>query len=293
MGSIEKFISAIRWAADSDKVGYDQGDRTTVRFYSSKPTESDCSWLVVAALRHAGFETGGASYTGNMAEELCKHGWKRVANDGNPQAGDILLNHVNHVAVWLGDCLAQASSDENGDIRGGRAGDQTGDEVNTRGYYNYPWDCYLRWTGVRDTPSQAAKPVAAKKTPPCPKYRAFFGGKWQVWMTDGKQAGASGTPIYDFEAKGLGSKGWFQLTLEGGVVLPKNKRNEKRAKRVIGITVYYDTDVSKYGRYYEAYYRVRPKGRDWLKWETDDLDGGAGDDRNAVCCFQMKLRRCG
>lgn len=47
------------------------------------------------------------------------------------------------MAVWCGDRLAQASIDENGNIAGGLRGDQTGVEVNTRGYYSYPWDCYL------------------------------------------------------------------------------------------------------------------------------------------------------
>lgn len=293
MPSIQKFIDAMRWAADSDKVGYDQGDRTTVEFYSDRATESDCSWLIIAALRYAGFETGGATYTGNMAEELCKHGWRRVANDGNPQPGDILLNHVNHVAAWLGDCLAQASIDENGNIAGGRAGDQTGDEVNTRGYYNFPWNCYLRWAGESDAGS--AKPAAAKpsaKPPTSPEYRIFREGKWRQWKSDGATAGTAAADIYDMDFRYLGPNGWFALTLEGGEELPKNKHNDGHAKKVIGVTVYYDTAEPEKTGYYEAVYRVYSGGR-WLKWEHDDEDGGAGDDRNPVRRLQLKIAQCG
>jgi hypothetical protein len=41
--------------------------------------------------------------------------------------------------------LAQASIDENGNISGGKVGDQTGWEIHTRSYYNYPWNCVLRY----------------------------------------------------------------------------------------------------------------------------------------------------
>lgn len=59
-----------------------------------------------------------------------------------------LLNDVHHVAVYLGGGkLAQASISERGTAYG-RAGDQTARETNIRGYYNYPWNCYLRYGGV-------------------------------------------------------------------------------------------------------------------------------------------------
>lgn len=40
--------------------------------------------------------------------------------------------------------LAQASHDERGTYHGGAAGDQTGDELNIRTWYNRPWDTVLR-----------------------------------------------------------------------------------------------------------------------------------------------------
>lgn len=144
MGSIGAFCDAMRWAADSDQVGYSQSDRWGVVFFGDGLYNADCSSLVIQALQYAGFDTGDASYTGNMSENLCSRGWERLRPGVALQAGDILLNDGNHVAAWLGDCIAQASIDENGNIAGGRRGDQTGAEVNTCGYYNYPWNAVLR-----------------------------------------------------------------------------------------------------------------------------------------------------
>lgn len=144
MPSISEFCDAMRWAADSDQVGYSQSDRWGVVFFGDGLYNADCSSLVIQALRYAGFDTGDASYTGNMSENLTARGWERLRPGVALQAGDILLNDGNHVAAWLGDCLAQASIDENGNIAGGRPGDQTGAEINTRSYYNYPWNAVLR-----------------------------------------------------------------------------------------------------------------------------------------------------
>lgn len=143
-GSITKFIDRMYYWCVVVSLGYDQSNRLDFRHGG----ETDCSALVLHALREAGFDTGQATYTGNMRSNLTSRGWKVVANNGNPQAGDILLNDVNHVAVYIGNGkLAQASIDERGKISGGKGGDKTGRETNVSNYYNYPWNCYLRWTG--------------------------------------------------------------------------------------------------------------------------------------------------
>lgn len=147
-GSIQKLIDRMIYWCETVSLGYDQSNRLDFR----DGGETDCSALVIYALNEAGFETGSASYTGNMRSNLTARGWKVVTNNGKPQAGDILLNDVNHVAVYIGGGkLAQASIDENGRITGGQGGDQTGRETNISNYYNYPWNCYLRWTGANDT----------------------------------------------------------------------------------------------------------------------------------------------
>ena len=87
---------------------------------------------MIHCLKEAGFDTGNATYTGNLSDNLTRRGWIRLPANGNPQAGDILLNDVHHVAVYLGGGkLAQASISERGTAYG-KAGDQTGRETNIR-----------------------------------------------------------------------------------------------------------------------------------------------------------------
>ncbi|OXN01672.1 endolysin-like domain-containing protein [Bifidobacterium vansinderenii] len=144
MPSIQKLCDRMRYWCVSVSLGYDQSQRWNI--YPGG--ECDCSSLVIHCLREAGFDTGSASYTGNMSQQLCARGWKRLPNNGRPAKGDILLNDVHHVAVYLGGGkLAQASIDERGRASGGQSGDQTGYETNIRSYYNYPWSCYLRYAG--------------------------------------------------------------------------------------------------------------------------------------------------
>ena len=178
MGDLNKFCERMRYWCDEGNLGYDQSNRQDIRYGG----ECDCSSLVIYALKEAGFDTGAASYTGNLSGNLVARGWRRVSNNGRPCKGDVLLNDRSHVAAWLGDCLAQASIDERGRISGGKAGDQGAPngrgETNTRGYYDYPWDCYLRWTG-------ASVPVA-----PLGNAATRQAQRWLVGM--GWSVGASG-----------------------------------------------------------------------------------------------------
>ena len=147
MPDINTFINCMEYWCNAANLGYSQADRWNI-----KPGgDCDCSSLVIFALREAGFNTGSASYTGNMLPNLIAHGWQRVPNNGNPQPGDILLNIADHVAVYLGNGqIAQASYSENRSANG-RPGDQTGHETNVSPYYNYPWDCYLRYVGANNS----------------------------------------------------------------------------------------------------------------------------------------------
>ena len=149
MSNIKTFINQMRYWTTTANLGYSQADRWNIK----NGGNCDCSSLVIFALRQSGFNTGSASYTGNMLPNLTSHGWQRVPNNGNPQPGDILLNIVHHVAVYLGNGqLAQASYSENHSTTG-RPGDQTGRETNVSHYYNYPWDCYLRYVGTQSAPT--------------------------------------------------------------------------------------------------------------------------------------------
>ena len=149
MGDISTFISEMKaWCEERD-LGYDQMQRWDIR----PGGEADCSSLVIRALQDSGFDTGSASYTGDLSSNLCARGWVRLPVDGNPQPGDICLNDAEHVAVCtsLG-MISYASIDENGGISGGESGDQTGFETKTAPYYDHPWDCYLRYVGGQPQP---------------------------------------------------------------------------------------------------------------------------------------------
>lgn len=135
----------IYWCRDAN-MGYSQSDRWN---FNPNGGNCDCSSLVIHCLREAGFDAGGSTYTGNMWSNLASRGWRRLPVNGNPLPGDILLNDIHHVAVYIGSGrLAQASISEHGTAYGA-AGDQTGRETNISNYYNYPWNCYLRFAGAQ------------------------------------------------------------------------------------------------------------------------------------------------
>lgn len=150
------FVARMVYWCLHGNLGYDQYNRWDIRVGG----ESDCSSLVIWALREAGQDTGGATYTGNLSANLVARGWQRIIPNGKPQPGDILLNDVHHVAVCVGNGqIAQASIDERGRASGGQSGDQSNYETNVRSYYDYPWNAYLRYVGKGGGSSAPAKSV--------------------------------------------------------------------------------------------------------------------------------------
>lgn len=135
---------ALRTAAD-DTHGYDQTNRWGADY--------DCSSFVITAFKEAGVPLT-CTYTGNMRGDMLRNGFTDVTasvnltNGAGLQGGDVLLNHKHHTALYCGgDKVVQASINECGTTTGGATGDQTGKEIYTRSYYNYPWDCVLRYVG--------------------------------------------------------------------------------------------------------------------------------------------------
>ena len=149
MPSLAVFCERMRYWCDEGNLGYDQIERWNIY----EGGECDCSSLVIHCLQEAGFDTGDAYYTGNLSENLTARGWERLWPDiSSAQPGDILLNDANHVAAVVdgygwGATIGEAWLDENGGIYYGQSGDQNGLETRTRGIYNFPWDCFLRYTG--------------------------------------------------------------------------------------------------------------------------------------------------
>lgn len=175
--------------------GYSQanrmGDGTTETICLSDGTtvtiaggDRDCSSAVVTALRAVGVNTFGASYTGNMREQLLKtglFGWRKMGVK-SAQRGDIYLNEKCHTAVCVspygsarGDLLAQFSISEKGTVTGTK-GDQTGRESNIKAYYSYPWDGTLYWLGDGKTLNGPNTEVADNTVPSLGDTR-YFGPK--------------------------------------------------------------------------------------------------------------------
>lgn len=131
---------------DGTVVGISFGDR-------------DCSSAAIECYAALGVDCGGATYTGNMRRCMTgtgKFSW--ITDLSQRQRGDILLNESHHAAVYLGNGkLGQFSISETGGVSGVR-GDQTGYESNVKGYYNYPWNGILRYTGPNSTPHDVIQP---------------------------------------------------------------------------------------------------------------------------------------
>lgn len=136
--------NALQWAigvANDDSHGYSQSSRWGPDY--------DCSSFVISALKSAGLDVGGATYTGNMRSNLTAHDftwipWSQISSSANLQRGDILLNEATHTEFYLGNNQNVGAHSNRGYPQ---SGDQTGTEVSVSGYYYHPWDGVLRYNG--------------------------------------------------------------------------------------------------------------------------------------------------
>lgn len=148
MSKIEKATQIMEQLAADNSHGYDQ----TYRW--GEYGDYDCSSAVISAWEQAGVpvKTNGATYTGNMRGVFLRSGFADVTASVNLstgaglQRGDVLLNYERHTAMYVGGGKeVEASINEFGTAKGGRPGDQTGKEFYVRNYWNYPWNCVLRF----------------------------------------------------------------------------------------------------------------------------------------------------
>jgi hypothetical protein len=152
--AIQNAVDLIKDACMQWNLGYDESNRLDFR----KGGETDCSALVILVCEQSGLLPGnnirkgiGATFTGNMRVNFKTRGWQVLSDLPASQLrpGDVLLNDDDHTAMYVGnDQLAQASIDENGHAKGGKSGDQTGHETEVRSYYDFPWECVLRFHGT-------------------------------------------------------------------------------------------------------------------------------------------------
>lgn len=146
MSKVENYTQQAIKIANDNRHGYSQYNRWGSPDY-------DCSSLVITVVEKAGIpvKTKGATYTGNMYSVFLRCGFKDVTNSVNLRTGqglkrgDILLNTTHHTEIYIGNGKnVGARISELGTIYG-KAGDQTGQEIRTHSYYNYPWNYVLRY----------------------------------------------------------------------------------------------------------------------------------------------------
>lgn len=144
MTVIEK---AVQWAIDTandNSHGYSQADRWGPDY--------DCSSFVITAYEQAGLalREAGASYTGNMRGAFIACGFVDVtyqcglSSGYGIQAGDVLLNYSAHTCIAIGNGKVANCRTNEGHPQ---SGDQSGNEIRLQAYWNYPWNCVLRYKG--------------------------------------------------------------------------------------------------------------------------------------------------
>ena len=145
MSVIDNAVAWARRIAADDSHGYDQANRWGADY--------DCSSFVISAYKAAGVPLE-CTYTGDIRGDMLRRGFADVtaacnlSTGAGVQEGDVLLNYARHTALALGSGrIVQASINERGTATGGMTGDQTGREICERAYFDYPWDCVLRYTG--------------------------------------------------------------------------------------------------------------------------------------------------
>ncbi len=147
----EKLERALQWAiaiANDNSHGYSQSNRWGNPDY-------DCSSFVISALKAAGYDVGGATFTQNMRSALTPRGftwipWSQIGGAGNLRRGDILLNDSTntskqHTEFYLGNNQNVGAHQNYGYPA---PGDQTGREISVSGYYDHPWTGVLRENGA-------------------------------------------------------------------------------------------------------------------------------------------------
>lgn len=152
MSKIETYVQNAINIANDNTHGYSQVNRWGKDY--------DCSSLVITVVENAGIPVKskcGATYTGNMLSAFKKCGFTDVASRVNLATGsglvrgDILLNRAHHTEIYIGNGKnVGAHISETGGVTG-RTGDQTGKEICTNNYYNFPWTNVLRYTAEATT----------------------------------------------------------------------------------------------------------------------------------------------
>ena len=146
MNKIENYTQQAINIANDNRHGYSQYNRWGYPDY-------DCSSLIISVVQNSGIpvKSNGATYTGNMYKTFIKSGFKDVTKSVDLRSGrglkrgDVLLNHIHHTEIYIGNGKSVSARISELGTTYGKNGDQTGNEINTHKYYNYPWNAVLRY----------------------------------------------------------------------------------------------------------------------------------------------------
>lgn len=209
--SLSSFISNALAIANDDSHGYSMINRWGPDY--------DCSSFVITCLKQAGFDTGGATYSGNMVSNLTAHGFSYIpsskidlSTSASLQAGDILMAS-GHTEIYIGNGK-RVGAHNNYD---GKTGDSGGNEINVLNYTRGSWYGILRYTGSGS--SASAVTTAAATTTASSSAQA---GTYKVNANLNLRSGNStGTSILTTIPKGTSvsvsqvSNGWGKTTYSG------------------------------------------------------------------------------
>lgn len=149
MSKIEKAVQFMEQIATDNSHGYAQDNRNGSPDY-------DCSSLVGTALSKAGFKVNPLSTTRTLYKQLINCGFKEIGINEARKRGDIFLTARKHVVICTdANNIVHASINENGTVKNGQRGDQTGKEICCRSFYtpSYKWTYHLRYVENTPTPS--------------------------------------------------------------------------------------------------------------------------------------------
>lgn len=155
--NINKAITWMEKIAKDDSHGYDQAKRLGPDY--------DCSSFVSQGLIEGGFDIKKGSTTSTLYSQLIKNGFKPCTAPW--KRGDIHLSVGHHVVASTDAThIVHASINEKGTTTGGKTGDQTGNEICVRSYYEHKngWTYHLRYSEETKSTSTATSSSAQKST---------------------------------------------------------------------------------------------------------------------------------
>lgn len=159
MPDIDKAVQFAEAIAKDNSHGYAQDRR------GGNP-DFDCSSLVGSALNYAGFDVSRLSTTSTLHTQLLANGFQDIPLSVPRIRGDIFLTPGKHVVMCTdANNIVHASINENGGIKNGKPGDQTGKEICTRSFYtpSYGWKYHMRYGGISSSQAEvSSKPILKK-----------------------------------------------------------------------------------------------------------------------------------